>query len=111
MGGEAARRAVKDFFVSLSDLPYGSFELRGPRPPSLVPRDAVAYWLRQHKNEITRAESKWHVSRLAIAGAIAWEALENPEAGSFKAVSPGKIHLVDENGEVTWSEALEQTVV
>jgi hypothetical protein len=104
-----AERAVKDFFVGLRDLPYGSFELRGPTPPSRGPGIAVAFWLSIHKREIVAAETKWHVSRLAIAGAIAWEALENPEAQSFKSVGPAKIHLEGESGQLGWPEAVEIT--
>src|SRR6266699_1137721 len=84
-------RFLKDFQRS-SKLPYSSFELKGPEPPSRVPRDAVAFWLSLHKNEITDAEARWHVSRLAIAGIIAWEALKNPQGFTPKSVGPGKMH-------------------
>lgn len=102
-------RFLKDRVRDPSKLPYNSFELRGPEPPSRNPRDAVAYWLSLHKDEIVKAEADWRVSRLAIAGIIAWEALENPQAFSAKSVGPGKMHLVGEGGEMSWPEAVEDT--
>ena len=102
-------RFLKDVVRDPSKLPYSSFELKGPEPPSRVPRDAVAYWLSLHKNEIIKAEADWHVSRLAIAGAIAWEALVNPQAFSAKSVGPGKMHLVGESGQLSWPEVVEGT--
>ncbi len=101
-------RFLKDFQRS-SKLPYSSFELKGPEPPSRVPRDAVAFWLSLHKNEITDAEARWHVSRLAIAGIIAWEALKNPQGFTPKSVGPGKMHLVGEAGQLSWPEVIEGT--
>lgn len=102
-------RGAKDFLLHLRDLPYSSFELRGPQPPSRVPAQAVAHWLSAHRREVVAAEQRWHVSRLAIAGAIAWEALENPEAQSLKTVGPGKIHLEGEAGQLGWPEVVEET--
>jgi hypothetical protein len=89
---------------------YPSFELDADRPPpDLDPREAVAFWLRMHSVEIEKAERRWHVSRIAIAGAIAWEALNNPQAASFKAVGPGKMHLVAEKGDIPWPDFIERT--
>jgi hypothetical protein len=62
-----------------------------------------------HSVEIEKAERRWHVSRIAIAGTIAWEALNNPQAFSFKAVGPGKMHLVANKGDVSWPEFIEKT--
>lgn len=106
---EPAQRLVKDVILKTTDFPYGTFELTGPEPPSRVPRDAVAYWLGLHRNEIISAETKWHVSRLAIAGIIAWEALRNPQTKMLrKSVGPGKIHLV-KRGQLSYPEVVEYT--
>jgi hypothetical protein len=75
-----------------SDRAYPSFELSGAEPPSREPRAAVAYWLGLHKTEIAAAERRWRVSRTAIAGVIAWEALENPQGWSVSSHGPGKMH-------------------
>jgi hypothetical protein len=89
---------------------YPSFELDADRPPpKLDSREAVAFWLRMHSVEIENAERRWHVSRVAIAGAIAWEALNNPQAASWKAVGPGKMHLVAVKGDVSWPDFIEST--
>jgi hypothetical protein len=89
---------------------YPSFELDADRPPpNLAPREAVAFWLRMHSVEIEKAERRWHVSRVAIAGVIAWEALENAQALSMKAVGPGKMHLVPEKSDVSWPDFIEST--
>jgi RHS repeat-associated protein len=99
----SAKRRIKNPGPPSEDLPYGTFELQGPKPPTTDRRGAVAFWLSQHKDEIVRAEAKWGVSRLAIAGAIAWEAINNPTGPTINALIPlipgkprsvgaGKIH-------------------
>lgn len=100
-------RGVKNLLLVPSKLPYGSFELRGPEPPSRDPKEAVAYWLALHKAEIVQAEKDWRVSRIAIAGIIAWEALRNPQVSSYKAVGPGKMHLLGEPGQLSWPDVIE----
>ena len=74
---------------------YPSFELRGPEPPkeAKTAREKAAFWLSLHKEEIANAEANWNVSRIAIAGVIAWEALQNPQAFSVSSSGPGKMHL------------------
>lgn len=89
----AAKRWLKNQVMPPDpDHPYPSFELSGPEPPSREPRRAVAYWLGLHRDEIVAAESRWRVSRTAIAGIIAWEALENPQGWSVSSHGPGKMH-------------------
>jgi hypothetical protein len=89
-------------------MAYPSFELnRDPPPPNREPRAAVGYWLGNHRSEIREGERRFRVSRIAIAGAIAWEALNNPQVGSLKAVSVAKPHLVAEPGDISWPEAVE----
>ena len=100
-------RGVKDLLLVPSKLRYSTFELRGPEPPSRVPKDAVAFWLALHKDDIVRAEKKFRVSRIAIAGVIAWEALANPQIASYKAVGPGKMHLQGEAGQSSWPDVIE----
>lgn len=49
--------------------------------------------LHAHRANIVDAESDFGVSRLAIAGAIAWEMLENPRKCSPRSAGFGKVHL------------------
>ncbi|MGK7396938.1 MAG: SpvB/TcaC N-terminal domain-containing protein [Candidatus Cyclobacteriaceae bacterium M3_2C_046] len=90
--------------------PYSSFELDMPGvpPPSDDPREAVAFWLQTFSPEIIQAEKDFRVSRIAIAGAIAWEALENPLIASTSSVGPGKIHVEGSGGHSGWPEVVEQ---
>ena len=59
---------------------------------------AVFAWLVEYKPYLVAAERTWNVDRRAIAGAIAWEALQNPNcltlllAGCGRSVGPGKVH-------------------
>ena len=57
---------------------YPSFELHGPNPHTDDPRNAVWFWLADHALTIKRVAAKRRVDARAIAGAIAWEALQNP---------------------------------
>ncbi len=79
-----------------------SFELQSawelPPPSGVVaelplPQTQVLSWLQHHRQEIISAELKFGVDRRAIAGAIAWEALENSRTASIRAVGPGKVHV------------------
>ena len=106
---DAWKRAAKDLLLVPSNQRYSTFELKGPEPPSRVPKDAVAYWLSLHKGDIVQAERKFRVSRIAIAGIIAWEALVNPQVSSYKAVGPGKMHLEGEAGQLSWPDVIEGT--
>jgi hypothetical protein len=61
-----------------------SYEIRAsyaPVPTSLVglnPAELqVLGWLRAHRGEIVEAEQRFRIDRRAVAGAIAWEMLEN----------------------------------
>ncbi len=91
----------------MANMPYPSFELIEPLPSTRVPRDAVAFWLKSHQGEIVGAERKFSVSRVAIAGVIAWEALQNPQILSIKSSGPGKMHLQGKDGTLSWPEAVE----
>ena len=53
----------------------------------------VLAWLRHYRRTLLGAEQKFGVSHLAIASAIAWEALENVQRRSLRAVGPGKMHI------------------
>ena len=48
--------------------------------------------------KISAAASKYGVSWEAIAGAILWEALENPYFRPFKRLGPGKVHVTEWSG-------------
>lgn len=64
-----------------------------------APQMRVLAMLRQLKPDIAAAEMKWQVDRRAIAGAIAWEALENWSImggkihHGIRAVGLGKVHI------------------
>ncbi|HEY1966728.1 MAG TPA: hypothetical protein VGH89_02170 [Pseudonocardia sp.] len=68
-------------------------------PLDLIEAQRSAFdWLVAHRRLIIDAENVWRVPRLAIAGAIAWEAIENPNyvipklIGCCRGVGPGKVH-------------------
>jgi hypothetical protein len=84
-----------------------SFELVSAwqTPPSEIAPDgltaaeqAVFNWLTNHSADILAAENQWQVDRRAIAGAIAWEGLENVNyvtsilIGCGRSSGPGKVH-------------------
>lgn len=88
-----------DLSFEMDGAPYESV------PTSLVgltiPQMRVLAALRQLKPDIVSAEQKWRVDRRAIAGAIAWEALNNWEIAGHKlthgvrAVGLAKVHVYD----------------
>ena len=69
-----------------------SFELADTATVGSTPREKVKNWIIAHLQSIQAAESKWQIDKRAIAGAIAWEALENPLSRSFRSIGPGKVH-------------------
>lgn len=70
-----------------------SYELTDA-PISSDPKVRVERWLKNHQSEIAAAEIKFSVDRRAIAGAIAWEAIENIRgAWTPSSVGPGKVHI------------------
>lgn len=52
----------------------------------------VLAWLRANALSIAKAEKRFRVDRRAIAGAIAWEMLQNVKSGPGIDVGPGKVH-------------------
>ncbi|HWB25902.1 MAG TPA: DUF4157 domain-containing protein [Chitinophagaceae bacterium] len=70
-----------------------SFELEKTATRGSSPREKVKNWMQDNLQLIQVAESKWNVDKRAIAGAIAWEALENVLPFSIRAVGPGKVHV------------------
>lgn len=79
-----------------------SFELQEawllPAPDGIrtelpLPQTQVLSWLQKHRSQIVAAARRFNVDRRAIAGAIAWEALENARTASIRAVGPGKVHV------------------
>ncbi len=69
----------------------------GDAPEADTSAQRVLMWLQTNRELIADAEARHHVDRRAIAGAIAWEALENVRgsleraAGRFE--GPGKVHI------------------
>jgi hypothetical protein len=65
-------------------------------PPGATPEDRVKAWLAKYKDAIVAMEATFLVDRRAIAGAIAWEALENVQAlygmGAARFRGAGKVH-------------------
>lgn len=55
-----------------------------------------------HRREIVDAEKTFGVTRIAIAGAIAWEMLENVRKWSPRSVGYGKVHLYNYHFSSSW---------
>jgi hypothetical protein len=85
-----------------------------PAPMSVPPgakltpaQSQVLSWLQFYRGLILDAEKRWKVDRRAIAGVIAWEALENVLSSTFRfdgigrSSGPGKVHYSTER---TWGE-------
>ena len=72
-----------------------SFELhiQGDRG---TPRQEVTAWLNENRAEIARDSARWRVSPKAVAGVVAYEAIEDPLPGQFARIfrfsGPGKVH-------------------
>jgi hypothetical protein len=67
----------------LADAPYATDAKARVKP-----------WLQRYRTSIEEAESKFKIDRRAIAGAIAWEAIENVRsAWTPSSVGPGKVHI------------------
>jgi RHS repeat-associated protein len=72
--------------------PVPSAELESSKPKRTydfatdpyTPKKAVGAWLDENKELIFAAAAKYKVDPLAIAGAIAWEAIENPHTGTLQ---------------------------
>ena len=65
-------------------------------PDGVFPELRVKRWLQKYLTNIEAAERKWEVDRRAIAGAVAWEALENPKTMvHIRFSGPGKVHYWD----------------
>jgi hypothetical protein len=94
--GKSANQLARREFAE-GYLRYPSFELRGPDPHTDNPRNSVWFWLADHARTINRVAAKRNVDARAIAGAIAWEALENPYPGELTWIGRdpilGKMHL------------------
>lgn len=70
-----------------------SFELKDTATKGSTPREKVKNWIIDHLQAIQTAEAAYQIDKRAIAGAIAWEALENVLSQSFRSVGPGKVHF------------------
>jgi len=96
--------AGKGLSYELKDAPAMSI----PIPLGNVSEDeARAFaWIYEHRAEIIAAELEFRVDRRAIAGAVAWEALENAGfAGGVRAQGPAKVHSFKLNvGNVGYGE-------
>jgi hypothetical protein len=66
---------------------------RGVHTEIPLPEAQVLSWLQRHRELIVSAARRFRVDRRAIAGAIAWEALENARTVSLRAVGPAKVHV------------------
>ncbi|MGD9573425.1 MAG: hypothetical protein AB7V62_16220 [Thermoleophilia bacterium] len=78
----------------------------GGAPAGATSAERVLKWLVAHKDLIAAAEARHRIDRRAIAGAIAWEALENVRgslemaAGRFE--GPGKVHIREDRAGAAW---------
>jgi hypothetical protein len=79
-----------------------SYEL-ADAPSSPNPKARARLWLIQHRPEIEAAEARFKIDRRAIAGAIAWEAIENVRlAWTPSSVGPGKVHIYRDLDKGDW---------
>lgn len=82
-----------------------------------APQMRVLAALRELKQAIVDAERKWRVDRRAIAGAIAWEALNNwgifgfKFPGGVRAVGLGKIHVYNSKVPLKTTEGADENTV
>lgn len=113
-GKSLNQRARVEF--ARGSLQYPSVEIRGLDPHTRNPRNAVWFWLADNARWIKRVAAQRNVDARAIAGAIAWEALENPYPienplfGRDRIV--GKIHIPKDDNDANnasffWSVAAE----
>ena len=70
-----------------------SFELQALAPQAQLRELRVWQWLRQNADFITRTAKDYDLDPLAIAGPIAWEALQNVRSFSVQGSGLGKIHV------------------
>lgn len=112
--GEFANQLARREFAE-GYLRYPSFELHGSDPHTDSPRSAVWFWLADHARRINRVAAQRNVDARAIAGAIAWEALQNPYPGELTWIGKnpilGKMHLPkndhDGQADINWIFAAE----
>ncbi len=55
----------------------------------------VSLWLQKYSSYIKSTAKTFDIDPIAIAGAIAWEAIQNVSIFSARAVGPGKVHVFD----------------
>jgi hypothetical protein len=72
-----------------------SFELRD-LPARTTYSESVYAWIAKYRNPITAEGQRWRVDPIAIAGVVAYEAIENPIPpqlqGWVRFSGPGKVH-------------------
>ena len=79
--------------AELKDAPAYRPELTPTSKLNLQPNEVrVVLWLRRYRRYLREYAKRFTVTPVAIAGAIAWEALENPMFFTVSSVGPGKIH-------------------
>jgi hypothetical protein len=88
MGATGGKVSDVSFEIGASYVP-----MDGGLPGLSDAEKQVFACLHTHRAYIVQAERDFGVSRLAIAGAIAWEMLENPRKWSPRSAGFGKVHL------------------
>ena len=84
--------------LPVTDTGTISYELRNIAPIAQTPPDRVQLWLEKYSGQINAAASLRHIDPVAIAGAIAWEALINTHFGLTGSYGPGKVHPTESDG-------------
>jgi hypothetical protein len=69
-----------------------------PDPDEEAQRREAFNIVRDNRTHITAEAMNFNVAPEAIAGAIFWEALENPYHRSFSRLGPGKVHVTETFG-------------
>jgi hypothetical protein len=97
--GSVAPTTIQARDISLELDEATKLPLPSPTLPGLTKaEEEVLAWLQKHRAEVEAGEAHWHIDRRAIAGAIAWEALNNVRSihmGRW-ALAPGKPHYTTE---------------
>jgi len=91
---DADRRIVQILHAARRQNAMLSIEL-ADAPPGRTPEARVYKWLRRHRREILEAENRFKSDRRAIAGVIAYEALEDVSTSRLwmlNSSGPGKVH-------------------
>lgn len=100
-------RTNNRFALAVSEPGALSFELESESPIANTRLERVQLWLHKYKTLISSQATTRRIAAEAIAGAIAWEAINNVKTPTVAVYGPGKVHPTELSGEAV-SEAVER---